>query len=166
MSLGWGRGTNFGWSCFEGRHVYRTDAPYCDPPDPAIVPPVLEYSHSGRQACSVTGGYVVRDQEVQSLLGRYVYSDYCNGAIYSNVLQIPDVQEDAPTGLAVGNATSFGEDSCGHVFVTSQTGNPTVFRIRQTDPPGQFCIPQYNLPVLTAHVEDDFTIELTGSERQ
>ena len=79
VNTGWGRGVNFGWSCFEGFHVYRTTDPYCNPPDPGIIPPVLEYSHSGRNACSVTGGYVVRDQEVQSLLGRYVYSDYCNG---------------------------------------------------------------------------------------
>ena len=79
VDTGWGRGVNFGWSCFEGRHVYRTGDPYCNPPDPGIVPPVLEYSHAARNACSITGGYVVRDQEVQSLLGRYVYSDYCNG---------------------------------------------------------------------------------------
>ena len=42
----------------------------------------------------------------------------------------------------------------------ADAGSPNVWRIRQTDPPGQFCIPRYNLPVLTAHVEDDFTIEL------
>ena len=39
------------------------------------------------------------------------------------------------------------------------SGN-NVFRIRQQDPPGQFCIPQYDLPVLTAEVNDDATIHL------
>ena len=121
-----GEGPNFGWSCFEGRHVYRTGDPYCDPPDLDIVPPVLEYSHSGRNACSITGGYVVRDQEVPSLLGRYLYTDLCNGSIYSNVLAIPDAQGDAQTGMAVVAPTTFGEDSCGHVYVAGQGSGDNV----------------------------------------
>ena len=168
VSLGWGRGTNFGWSCFEGRHVYRTSDPYCNPPRSSIVPPILEYSHAGRSACSITGGYVVRDQEVQSLLGRYLYTDLCNGNIYSNVPAIPDAQGDAQTGLILNTPTTFGEDACGHVYVAGQgqTQGNTVFHIRQTDPPGQFCIPQFDLPVLTAQVEDDFTISLKDTNGQ
>ena len=166
VDTGWGRGVNFGWSCFEGRHVYRTDDPYCNPPDPDIVSPVLEYSHSGRSACSITGGYVVRDQEVPSLLGRYLYSDYCNGAIYSNILQIPDVQGDAPTGLDAGNTTSFGEDSCGHVYVAGQSGEPERLAHPRESAGPQSCIPRYKLPVLTAHVDDDFTISLKDPNGQ
>src|SRR5436190_10198520 len=155
VDIGSGRGVNFGWHCREGRHPYTT----CTPPPPNPIDPVWEYTHSGgsHNGCSITGGYVVRDQEVQSLLGRYLYTDYCNGSVYSQVLQIPDSQEDAQTGLILNFPTTFGEDSCGHVYVASQgqTEGNAVFRIRQTDPPPPSCVPQYDLPVLTASVTDD-----------
>ena len=62
----------------EGRHPIdgRTAR---EPPN--HTPPVYEYTPRSIGACSITGGYVVRDQEVPSLLGRYVYADYCNGKI-------------------------------------------------------------------------------------
>ena len=162
VGVGSGRGVNFGWSCLRG----PTPVHDVNPPPPVMVEPVFEYTHVGRGACSITGGYVVQDQEVPSLLGRYLYSDYCNGAIYSNILHIPDAQGDAPTGLDAGNTTSFGEDSCGHVYVAGQSGSPNVWRIRENPPGPQSCIPRYDLPVLTAHVEDDFTIELNDPNGQ
>ena len=92
-----------------------------------MVDPVWEYTHSGGQhnGCSISGGYVVRDQEVPDLLGRYLYSDYCNGAIYSNVLALPDAIGDVDTGLIVNFPSTFGEDSCGHVYVAGRGAAPT-----------------------------------------
>ena len=137
-------------------------------PTPDIVPPVFEYSHSGAAtAARSRAATSSATRRCQSLLGRYVYSDYCNGDIYSNVLAIPDAQGDAHDGPRSSTSRrSFGEDSCGHVYVAGQGSGTNVFRIRQTDPPGQFCIPQYDLPVLTAHVEDDFTIDLKDPNGQ
>ena len=62
ISEGWGRGVNFGWSCMEGRHLYG-NCP--EPPNDTL--PVYEYNHN-IGGCSITGGYVGRDQEVPSLL--------------------------------------------------------------------------------------------------
>ena len=76
-------------------------------------------------ACSITGGYVGRDQEVPSLLGRYVYADYCSGQIWSNLLAIPDAtdnREETDIPHQVANPTSFGEDACGHMYVMGQGG--------------------------------------------
>ena len=53
---------NFGWSCMEGRHLYSGNCP--EPPN--HVPPVWEYSHGS--GCSITGGYVVRDPALPSLV--------------------------------------------------------------------------------------------------
>src|SRR5262249_52456057 len=82
----------------------------------------------------------------------------------ANILGIPDATGDREeTDIDTGqlNPTTFGEDSCGHMYVAGQGGNPnTVFRIRQQDPPGVFCISQYDLPVLTANVNNDSTIHL------
>ena len=68
--------------------------------------------------------------------------------------------------MIVNFPSTFGEDSCGHVYVAGQGSGTNVFRIRQPDPPGQFCIPRYDLPVLTAHVDDDFTIDLKDPNGQ
>ena len=43
------------------------------------------------------------------------------------------------------------------MYIAGQGGSPNnVFRIRQQDPPGQFCISNYDLPVLTASVKASF----------
>src|SRR5207248_2517873 len=76
----WGAGANFAWGCLEGRHPYNT----CNPPPFAPVPPVFEYDHSTR--CSITGGYVVRDPELTLLDGQYLYGDFCDGEIRSQLL--------------------------------------------------------------------------------
>ena len=49
-------GTNFGWSYYEGDHVYKVQ-----PIDRTrLVFPVAEYSHNPGGNCAVTGGYVYR----------------------------------------------------------------------------------------------------------
>ena len=166
INIGCGRGVNFGWRCREGRHL-RT-ASLQPAASGSWSPPVFEYSHSAAaRGCSITGGYVVRDQEVaeppRSLpLHRLLQRRH--------LLECArDPRRDwgrADTGSIVNFPTSFGEDSCGHVYVAGQGSGDNVFRIRQTDPPGQFCIPQYDLPVLTAHVDDNFTIHLTDPNGQ
>ena len=125
---GRGRGANYGWGCWEGRHVFERNsgAAQCSPP-PSHVPPVHEYSHDTR-GCSITGGYVVRDPTVPALDGRYVYGDYCRSPLWSLRLGSPAAQDDRRLGLSVAGLTSFGEDACGHVYVIS--GDGPVFRLQ------------------------------------
>jgi glucose/arabinose dehydrogenase len=125
---GAGRGANFGWSCWEGRHVYENNSgnPECNPLPTNHVPPVWEYSHN--RGCSITGGYVVRDQTLPALAGRYVYGDYCDAHLWSAQLRTPDAQEDRRLGLDVSSLTSFGEDACGRVYAVSQSG--PVYRLQ------------------------------------
>ena len=113
-----GRGANFGWKCFEGTLPNDGTAPPCTPP--GHVPPVFEYDRAGCQ--SITGGYVVRDPGLPSLLGRYVFGDYCDGVIRSIV---PSTGAgDAPVGLDLADFTlsSFGEDACGRIYVAQLSG--------------------------------------------
>ena len=67
---------NFGWSAFEGTEPLQR-GPGGAGRDPAR----LEYGRDG--GCSVTGGYVVRDPELDSLYGRYLYGDFCEGELRS-----------------------------------------------------------------------------------
>ena len=126
---GRGRGANFGWSCFEGRHAYTPNSSEaaCNPVRSPYVPPVWEYSHS--RGCSISGGYVVRDPTtIAALNGRYVYGDYCNKPLWSVLLRTPDAQGDRRVGLAVPSLTSFGEDACGRVYALS--GDGPVYRLQ------------------------------------
>jgi len=126
---GAGRGANFGWGCWEGRHVYENNSgnPECTPLPTNHVPPVWEYSHN--RGCSITGGYVVRDQTLPALAGRYVYGDYCDATLWSVRLGKPDAQDDRRlAGLDISSLTSFGEDACGRVYAVSQSG--PIYRLQ------------------------------------
>ncbi len=172
VQLGWGDGTNFGWSCFEGRHTYlpnfQQDAPCKRALALSYVQPVFEYPHTGGR-CSITGGFVDRDTEVPMLAGRYLYGDLCTGEIRSQSLGTPDSLDDQSTDLNVNSISSFGEDACGHVYVMGvTTGGTNVFRIREIDPPPPDCVPQFPVPVLAADVgeNDAFTIHLHAPDGQ
>jgi hypothetical protein len=120
-------GTNFGWVCWEGTLKNANASPQCDPGNDVF--PVIERNHGSDRFCAIVGGYVVRDPALGALNGRYLYGDNCNSAIRSAALVAPPsrVRDDTATGLTGSRLTSFGEDSCGHVYVTS--GGGTLSRI-------------------------------------
>jgi hypothetical protein len=137
-SSGYGRGTNYGWSCREGRHDLNPMQPLCvGPPPPALTEPVWEYSHA--RGCSITGGYVVRDAALAAMFGRYLYGDFCSSALWSVVLQVPDALGDADTGEDVSSLYSFGEDACARVYAAS--GQGPVYRLTPPTPPPPTCTP-------------------------
>lgn len=122
-----GRGVNYGWSCREGKHDANGGG--CAPP--ASTDPVLEYSHQDSN-CSITGGYVVRDPGLPGLAGRYVYADFCKGQVRSAVLATGGASDDRSEGIVVSSPSSFGQDSCGRIYVTSLGGE--VARIEGSTP--------------------------------
>ena len=118
-----GRGANFGWRCYEGSLPNDGTSPPCTPA--GHVAPVFEYDRVGCQ--SITGGHVVRDPGLPSLVGRYVFGDYCDGVIRSIV---PSTGAgDTPTGIDVQDFTlsAFGQDACGRLYVVQLSG--TVSRL-------------------------------------
>lgn len=128
-----GEGANYGWNCREGFSAYPNPGASCTGAS-GFTEPVLDYPHSNpsngtAHGCSITGGYVVRDPALGDLYGRYVYADYCVGEIRSLVLPATGggiAGGDRSEGLDVANPVSFGEDSCGRLYVLSQVG--TVYR--------------------------------------
>jgi hypothetical protein len=115
---------NYGWRCFEGS-IPTPGITGCSAPN--AVAPVLEKNHTatgsgGDGYCAIIGGYVVRDPALTGLAGRYLYTDLCNTELRSAALANPTVTDDVATGLTVpGSVTSFGEDSCGHLYVTASS---------------------------------------------
>lgn len=131
-----GRGTNWGWRCWEGTRRNTDVSPSCDPP--GDVAPVLEQTHADGW-CAITGGYVVRDPTVPRLAGRYVYGDYCKQEIRTAALVAPPgrVGDDRPVSfsgapVSLAALSSFGEDAGGCVYAVSQSDR-AVYRIA---PPG------------------------------
>jgi glucose/arabinose dehydrogenase len=118
-------GVNYGWRCFEGFH--RT-ANSCASTG-GMTAPVFEMPHSGTGFCAIVGGYVIRDPALGALNGRYIYGDNCSPEVLSAALVAPParVTDNTDTGLRVNGLTSFGEDSCGHVYLAS--GGGPVYRL-------------------------------------
>jgi len=118
------RELNFGWSAFEGTKRFNSDQQA-----PGAIAPTLEYGRDG--GCSVTGGYVVRDPQLPTLFGRYLYGDYCAGELRSFTADAGGTAEDdRALGLQVKSLSSFGEDSSGRIYATSRDG--PVYRLRAT----------------------------------
>ena len=121
MRRGRARGANFGWRPWEGRRRNFNE------PAPGAVFPVIEHTHASG-FCSITGGYVVRDRNVPSLFGRYVYADLCDARIRSARLRAGRVPQGRPLALPkLSTVSSFREDASGRVYVTSLDG--PVYRI-------------------------------------
>ena len=116
------RGANFGWSIFEGTTRFRKGRlRHHDRP-------AHQYGHTGG-ACSIVGGYVVRDPKLKRLAGRYVYGDYCSGEIRSFMPTRKGARGDRRLGVGkrVG-MVSFGTDARDRVYVVEMT-NGRVSRL-------------------------------------
>ncbi len=123
IAAGEAAGANFGWSAFEGDEAYNDDQQAQGSEDPTLTYPTDEGDN-----CSVTGGYVVRDPELASLYGRYLYGDFCAGVLRSFTAEpgAPAV-DDRELGLDVPSVSSFGEDAGGHIYAVSIEG--PVYRL-------------------------------------
>ncbi|MGQ0551392.1 MAG: PQQ-dependent sugar dehydrogenase [Armatimonadota bacterium] len=112
------RGQNYGWRIMEGAHCFnpRTN---CD--TSGLTLPIAEYAN-GPLGCSVTGGHVYRGGRIRTLVGRYLFGDYCSGRVWSLTetragrWSMASLLE---TGLRI---SSFGEDQSGELYVIDHRG--------------------------------------------
>jgi glucose/arabinose dehydrogenase len=123
-------GENYGWRTMEGTLCFN---PPTGCSQTGLVLPVLDYPHT--DGCSITGGYVYRGAELPILAGHYFYADYCRGWVRSfrYVNGAVADQHDYTTEFGtLGNITSFGEDTRGELYITTQAGR--VYRIAAAAP--------------------------------
>ena len=109
-------GANFGWSYYEGDHVFKQQ-----PIDRArLEPPVFEYPHT--KGCSVTGGYVYRGSTIAALEGYYLFADFCSGRVWMMNGPGGGVTE-APVSRKLTQISSFGRDAAGELYLVSLSGS-------------------------------------------
>jgi glucose/arabinose dehydrogenase len=114
-SDGTGRGTNFGWSAWEGNHRFNKD----QSPDGAT-PPIYEYPH-GDAGCSISGGVRYRGAAVPALVGWYVYGDYCAGQVRALQIEGSAVTRELVLGTAP-SISAVTEAPDGELLVLSVAG--------------------------------------------
>jgi glucose/arabinose dehydrogenase len=116
------RGTNFGWSYYEGTHVFRAQ-----PINRTHLKfPALQYSHSapsGPGNCAVTGGYVYRGTVLRKLRGYYIYGDLCSGRIWKRRASGGPPTLMTRISFKVSQLDSFGEGQAGGLYVISLNGS-------------------------------------------
>lgn len=117
-----GRGTNFGWSAWEGSRRFNADQPAA-----GSLAPFLEYDHDDGR-CSISGGAVTTAQNLPGHAGRYLYGDYCAGTLVAVRTDGRRVLSSENIGKDLGNITAVTATSRA-VYVLTLEG-----RVRRIEP--------------------------------
>lgn len=115
------RGGNYGWRIKEGPDCFDASA-ICG--QSGLIEPVAYYRH--QFGCSVTGGYVFRSERMPSLLGAYIYADFCSGIIFAFRYVDGEAQELTFLIDTTHQFPAFGQTQDGEVYVLSHS--PGIFR--------------------------------------
>ena len=125
------KGGNYGWSAFEGDHVYDASIPA-----PGSIAPALEFDHTVGQC--VIGGYVYRGASIPSLQGQYLFADYATGKVWAASWDGIRVTGILPvTNSIAPSVCSFGEDEAGEVYLLSYSTG-CVYKVAAAPPPVSF----------------------------
>jgi glucose/arabinose dehydrogenase len=109
---------NLGWPAWEGdrlldRRRLADGAQH--------VRPVAAYGHD--EGCSVTGGLIYRGRDLDALRERYVYGDFCSGAVWTLRPRPPlDVAGVRRETVRVPQLTSIGTDAGGELVFATAAG--------------------------------------------
>ncbi|MBZ0231959.1 MAG: PQQ-dependent sugar dehydrogenase [Deltaproteobacteria bacterium] len=127
-------GANFGWSVNEGPDCWVAPIGGGGPGacgDPVeLRPPLVAIDRRVERACAAIGGHVYRGGCMPDMVGRYLYSDFCNGVVNAIVVEagaVLEQQRHELDGILAGQITSFGVDGYGELYVTAVGGR--IYRL-------------------------------------
>ena len=115
-------GGNYGWKLFEGTNCFSGD---CD--DTGLISPIYEYDHSNADR-SITGGYVYRGTENNTIQGKYIYGDFVSGRIWALELDGSVNELLLESGL---NIASFGTDANEELYLCAFNGS--IYKVVETN---------------------------------
>ncbi len=107
---------NYGWGKREGKHAFNGG----DRPAGAV-DPVVETSHRDGD-CSITGGFVYRGSAIPGLVGRYIFTDYCQSTIRAARPTGGGAYTVDKTNISGSNVASFGQAADGTIYVLDANG--------------------------------------------
>ncbi len=121
LKAGTAPGTNFGWSYYEGDHIYKVQSIVRT----RLVFPVAEYSHAVGDA--VIGGYVYRGSAIPGLRGYYLFADYGTARVWAKAGPKGGVHILTGVSQKLPSISSFGQNAAGELYLTSLNGR--VYKI-------------------------------------
>jgi glucose/arabinose dehydrogenase len=154
LPAGQAPGANLGWNCWEGAYAYAPGA--CGQ---GSVQPVLEYAHDATH-CAISGGYVARDPTVPALAGRYLYADFCGTGVSAVSVPVGSPPDIVQLGT-VPHIAGLGEDSDGHLYVTSLDGG--VWRVTGTGAADKPPVANFTLSTTTPAVGATVHLDASSS---
>jgi uncharacterized repeat protein (TIGR03806 family) len=111
------KGDNFGWSVYEGSHVFYANRQMGPQP---LTPPAAEHHHS--EARSMTGGVVYYGEKLPELQGAYIYGDHSTGRIWGIKHDGTRVTWHKLLADTTFNITGFAIDHRGELLVADHRG--------------------------------------------
>jgi glucose/arabinose dehydrogenase len=108
-------GANYGWNLYEGTHDIKGGS------KTGLTFPILEYAHVDSN-CAVIGGTVYRGKLIPTLVGQYVFADYCSGQVWTATSDKKSwvMSPFLHTSYAI---TGFGEDSAHELYMVEMKTN-------------------------------------------
>ncbi|HEX9951534.1 MAG TPA: PQQ-dependent sugar dehydrogenase [Rubricoccaceae bacterium] len=128
-------GGNYGWRIREGMHCY---SPSTGCTTAGLIDPIYEYSsQDGADECSITGGTVYRGARNPDLSGRYLFGDYCTGAVWALAYDGTTATRATLANVGFG-LIAFGEDAAGELYMLKEaTGTSSIMRFVATAVAGE-----------------------------
>lgn len=133
-------GVNFGWNAVEGNHCYSN--PDCNqkmytkpmleyPSDAAYWKSIMGLKEKNITGCSVTGGYIYRGEQIKSLYGLYIFSDFCSGKVWAFNQKSNEITEITTSLLSSDQhmIASFGEDIYNELYIVDYLG--AIYKIQK-----------------------------------
>ncbi len=116
-------GLNYGWNVMEGNHCFPAGS-NCS--SDGFEPPIWEYELYVNGVCSITGGFVYRGNTISSLIGKYIYGDWCTGDMWALTYSENGNHINEHLLLTDINITSFGLDQSNELLFC---GNESIYKL-------------------------------------
>lgn len=114
-----GKGNNYGWSVYEGSHLFKRTRSLSGP-SPVLTPPIIELSHA--EARSVIGGLTYRGDRYPTLVENNIFGDFVTGTVWAfqwNGSELKNYRKIAETR---GATIAFGKDRAGNLLLVRDDG--------------------------------------------